>query len=142
MHFAVCGLHLSNGVLNYQLAEVGATLLRTTKSSSNYTMHALSSPNSPSKPGMVYHPLGSSSCSPITLEIWDIPDAAIGPFLKNVPSPLAFGTVLLADGERVYGFVCESWASDPAAASTMGITTEDITCHGGWREWLASKTSA
>ena len=40
------------------------------------------------------------------------------------------GTVELTDGSKVQGFVCEAHA---AAGAT------DITQHGGWRAWLASK---
>ena len=38
--------------------------------------------------------------------------------------------LVLADGERVQGFVCESIALDGA---------EDITHHGGWRRYMASR---
>jgi allophanate hydrolase len=56
-----------------------------------------------------------------------MPLAAAGSFLALVPSPLGLGSVELADGQRVHGFVCESWAVDGA---------EDITSFGGWRAYL------
>jgi allophanate hydrolase len=49
---------------------------------------------------------------------------AIGP-------PLALGSVELADGSVVHGFLCEA----PATAGAL-----DISAFGGWRAWLASRT--
>ena len=43
-----------------------------------------------------------------------------------MPPPLAIGTLELADGARVKGFVCE-----PAALADA----EDITRFGGWRAY-------
>ncbi|PXF47383.1 Allophanate hydrolase [Gracilariopsis chorda] len=144
MHFAVCGLHLSKGPLNYQLTDIQSRLIRATKSAPRYTLHALSSEGSPTKPGMIYHPLGGPHCGSISLEVWDVPDNQLGALYKFVPSPLALGTVFLEDGSSVKGFVCEGWASDPAACKAVGITTEDITKYGGWREWVSAnnQTSA
>lgn len=138
MRFAVCGLHMSNGPLNYQLSEGNGTLVEITKTVPDYTMYALSSPGTPTKPGMVHSPLGGTDCSAITVEIWDLPETEIGKLLVMVPAPLGFGTVLLQDGSKVKGFICEGWASDPAAATKMGITSLDITRFGGWREWRSS----
>jgi allophanate hydrolase len=44
-----------------------------------------------------------------------------------VPPPLAIGTVTLADGTSVSGFVCEPIALTDAV---------EITRHGGWRAYL------
>ena len=44
-----------------------------------------------------------------------------------IPAPLGIGTVTLADGRTVKGFLCETYA-------TIGV--EDITAFGGWRAWL------
>jgi allophanate hydrolase len=43
---------------------------------------------------------------------------------------LGIGTVKLEDGTSTQGFVCEAIATDGA---------EDITHHGGWRAFIASK---
>ena len=56
--------------------------------------------------------------------------AAFGSFVAEVPPPLAIGTVELADGTWTKGFLCEPHALDGTA---------DITDHGGWRAWLASR---
>lgn len=139
MHFAVCGLHLSAQPLNHQLIEVHARLIGAAMSSTNYTMHALSSSASPTKPAMVYHPAGGVNCRSIALEIWDIPDRHIGALFKLVKPPLAFGTLVLDDASTVHGFVCEGWAADPVACQHLGIITLDISKYGGWKQWRASQ---
>jgi allophanate hydrolase len=47
-----------------------------------------------------------------------------------VPAPLAIGNLELAGGEWVKGFVCEP-------CGLAGAT--DITAHGGWVAYLASR---
>jgi allophanate hydrolase len=46
-----------------------------------------------------------------------------------VPAPLGIGTLALADGSSVQGFLCEAQALQGAL---------DITHFGGWRAYLAS----
>ncbi|VEA72533.1 allophanate hydrolase [Serratia rubidaea] len=64
----------------------------------------------------------------IEVELWDIPLARFGEFVAEVPPPLGIGTLLLADGRRVKGFICEPWA-------LAGAT--DISAFGGWRAYRA-----
>ena len=66
-------------------------------------------------------------------ELWAFPAAAIGPFLAEIPPPLGFGRVQLADGTTPLGFVCE-------AAGAAG--TSDISATGGWRTYLAMKDNS
>jgi len=65
-------------------------------------------------------------------EVWALPTRAIGTLLIQVPPPLGFGTVTLADGPCL-GFLAE-------AAGVAGA--EDITRFGGWRGWLAAQGAA
>ena len=58
--------------------------------------------------------------------------AAFGAFVDEVPSPLAIGTLMLADGRTVKGFVCESCAVSDA---------RDISSFGGWRSYLAQQAA-
>ena len=60
-------------------------------------------------------------------EVWALPDAAIGALLAQVPPPLGFGTVTLADGPCL-GFLAETVGDRRRAA--------EITRFGGWRGWL------
>jgi allophanate hydrolase len=63
----------------------------------------------------------------IEVELWSIPPAAFGAFVAEVPPPLAIGTVTLADGRQVKGFVCEGYAVEGA---------RDISSYGGWRNFV------
>ena len=51
-----------------------------------------------------------------------------GSFVALIPAPLGIGTLQLADGREVKGFICESWAATGAL---------DITHFGGWRAYMA-----
>ena len=61
--------------------------------------------------------------------MWALPVVGFGAFVAAVPSPLAIGTVHLADGSSAAGFLCESVAAYAAP---------DITDTGGWRNYLGS----
>ena len=63
----------------------------------------------------------------IEVEVWEMEEGAFGSFVALIPAPLGIGTVTLADGRTVKGFLCEAYA-------TLGA--EDITVFGGWRAWL------
>ena len=59
----------------------------------------------PPKPGLVRDP--SAAGPGIEVEVWELSTAAFGSFVAAVPPPLAIGTVTLADGSAVKGFLCE-----------------------------------
>jgi allophanate hydrolase len=67
----------------------------------------------------------------IGVELWALPVEHYGSFVAGIPAPLGIGSVQLADGRRVQGFVCETYALAGA---------EDITAHGDWRHYLASRS--
>jgi allophanate hydrolase len=69
----------------------------------------------------------------IALEIWALSPAAFGRFVASIPSPLTIGTVALADGASVKGFLCEAEALRAA---------QDISHHGGWRAFMAAGEGA
>lgn len=122
---AVVGAHLSGLPLNGQLLERGATLLEATTTAPRYRLHALPG-TVPPKPGLVRDEDGGHA---IALEVWAMPQSAVGSFLALIPAPLGLGSIELADGRRVHGFLCESHAV--AAAP-------DVSAFGGWRAYLAS----
>ena len=124
---AVVGAHLSGMPLNGQLTERGAVLLRETLTAAQYRLYALPG-TVPPKPGMVRVPAAEGAA--LIVEIWEMPSATYGSFVALIPAPLGIGTLVLADGSSVQGFVCESIALDGA---------EDITHHGGWRSYIASR---
>ena len=120
---AVVGAHLSGLPLNGQLLERGATLAERTRTAPRYRLYELQG-TQPRKPGLVRVSAGGES---IELEVWLMPEAAVGSFLALVPAPLGLCSVELADGRRVHGFLCEPVALEGAL---------DITAYGGWRAWL------
>ena len=58
-----------------------------------------------------------------------MPLAQVGSFLALIPAPLGLGSLDLADGRVVHGFLCEAHALS---------TARDISQFGGWRAYLAS----
>ena len=126
---AVVGAHLDGLPLNPQLTARGATLRGEAHTAAHYRLYALPG-STPPKPGMLRVAEGGAA---IAVEVWDMPSAAVGAFLELIPAPLSLGSVELADGRRVHGFLCESHALEGAL---------DITAHGGWRAYLASVRAA
>ena len=124
---AVVGAHLSGMPLNWQLTEIGATLESATTTSASYRLHELPGATPP-KPGLRRIGVAESGCA-IAVEVWRVPLAQVGRFLARVAAPLALGSVELADGRWVHGFVCEGHALAQAP---------DISAHGGWRGYIAS----
>ena len=125
---AVVGAHLRGQPLNRQLTGRGARLVSATRTAPDYRLFRL--PDTvPPKPGLVHVTDGSGVA--IEVEVWELGEREFGSFVDEVPPPLAIGTVVLADGSQVAGFVCEPHALDGAP---------DISEHGGWRGFLASAT--
>lgn len=121
---AVVGAHLTGQPLNAQLLERNARLIATTRTAPGYSFYALAD-TMPAKPGLVFDGRGAGN---IEVEIWEMDEAGFGSFVALIPPPLGIGTLTLADGSRVRGFLCEPHA-------LAGAT--DITSYGGWRAWLA-----
>ncbi|WP_217239749.1 allophanate hydrolase [Streptomyces sp. AC555_RSS877] len=119
---AVLGAHLSGQPLNPQLLALGARLDRTTTTAPAYRLHALAT--QPPKPGLVHVGTGGAA---IETEVWRLPAEALGRLLTALPRPMTLGSVELADGSRLPGFLCEPDALTDA---------EDITSYGGWRPYL------
>lgn len=113
------GAHMSGLPLNHQLVSLGGRFLRIAETEPLYRLHAVGQ-----RPGLLrVEPPGGV----IAGEVWALPTAAIGALLAQVPAPLGFGTVSLADGPCL-GFLAEA----------NGVArTADITSFGSWREWLA-----
>jgi allophanate hydrolase len=126
---AVVGAHLSGQPLNWQLVERGAKLIETSRTGPGYRLYALAG-TSPPKPGLLFYGSGPGG---IEVEIWEMDEKGFGSFVALIPAPLGIGTVTLADGRTVKGFLCEGHATRGA---------EDITAFGGWRAWLSRSTVA
>jgi allophanate hydrolase len=123
---AVVGAHLSGLPLNGQLTERGATLREATHTAPHYRLFALPG-TTPPKPGLLR--VNGAGGAAIAVEVWDLPIDAVGSFLALIPPPLGLGSLELADGRWVHGFVCEAHALEQA---------RDVTAFGGWRAYIAS----
>ncbi|MEA2223794.1 MAG: allophanate hydrolase [Solirubrobacteraceae bacterium] len=123
---AVVGAHLSGEPLNGQLVALGARLVETARTAPTYRLYEL--PDAvPAKPGLVGG--GPPAGRGIEVEIWELATEAFGRLVAGVAPPLAIGTVALADGRTVKGFICEA---DAVAGA------REITAHGGWRAYRAA----
>jgi allophanate hydrolase len=122
---AVVGAHLSGMALNGELKALGGRLLQATATAPDYKLYALKG-TTPPKPGMLRVKAGAGSS--IQLEVWALSVAAFGKFVAAIPPPLSIGTIRLADGSDVKGFLVEPAAIDGA---------RDISAFGGWRAFMA-----
>jgi allophanate hydrolase len=122
---AVVGAHLSGMALNHELTSAGGIFLRAAKTEPHYRFYALPG-GPPHRPGLVRVNRGGTA---IETEVWALPAAAFGRFVAAIAPPLGIGTLSLADGTAVKGFLCEQAAVADA---------RDISDFGGWRAYVAS----
>lgn len=120
---AVVGAHLEGEPLHGDLLGLGARLVARTTTAAEYRLYALATASGPARPGLVRDPEGGHA---IEAEVYRMPVASLGRLVTGVPAPLAIGTVRLADGRGVPGFLCEHAGLGGAA---------DISAYGGWRAY-------
>ena len=125
---AVVGAHLSGMALNGELKALSARLLEEAVTAPDYKLYALDT--TPPKPGMLRVEQGTGAS--IKLELWALSAAAFGKFVAAIPPPLSIGTIRLADGREVKGFIVE-----PAAVNGA----RDISSFGGWRAFMAERVA-
>ncbi|MGQ5634061.1 MULTISPECIES: allophanate hydrolase [unclassified Streptomyces] len=138
----VVGAHLTGQPLNAQLVQAGGSLTGRARTASGYRLYALAT--EPPKPGLLRVTEGGrDACAQaghatasggdvgrgIEGEIWRLPASGFGALTAAVPAPMTIGTVELADGRQVCGFLVEPYAVEGAP---------DITRFGGWRAYTAS----
>lgn len=126
LQVAVVGAHLQGLPLHGQLVERRCRLLQRTHTAPRYRLYALAGTR-PAKPGLIRHESGGAA---IAVEVYEMPASEVGSFLQAIPYPLGLGNLELQDGRWVKGFIC-----DPAGLEDA----QDITDHGGWREFLAQE---
>lgn len=130
IEIGVVGAHLSGMPLNGELTALGGSFLRATTTTADYRLFALPG-GPPARPGLLRGCPGEGA--PIAIEVWSLPVAAFGSFVAGIPAPLGIGTLALADGTRVKGFLCEAVATDGA---------RDVSDFGGWRAFVTAQASA
>ncbi|HEV2554892.1 MAG TPA: allophanate hydrolase [Bosea sp. (in: a-proteobacteria)] len=126
IEIAVVGAHLSGMPLNRELTDRGGTFLRATTTTADYRLFALPG-GPPVRPGLIRVGTGGAA---IALEVWSLPAEGFGRFVAGIPSPLGIGTLALADGTSVKGFLCETIATEGA---------RDVTEFGGWRAFVVAQ---
>jgi allophanate hydrolase len=123
---AVVGAHLSGMALNSELQALSGRLIKASVTAPDYRLYALNG-TTPAKPGMLRVAAGTGSA--IEVEVWALSPTAFGNFVAAIPAPLSIGTLRLADGYGVKGFLVEATAIDGA---------RDISSFGGWRAFTAA----
>jgi allophanate hydrolase len=126
---AVVGAHLSGMPLNAELTALGGRFLEKTATAPDYTLFALAGTTLP-KPGLLRVAPGQGAA--VEVEIWSLPAAGFGTFVAAIPGPLSIGTLTLADGRTVKGFLVEAEAIKGA---------QDISAFGGWRAFVTRAAS-
>ncbi|RTL49600.1 MAG: allophanate hydrolase [Bradyrhizobiaceae bacterium] len=124
---AVVGAHLSGMTLNSELRELGGRLLEVTDTAPDYRLYALNG-TVPPKPGLLR--VGEGKGASIAVETWALSTEAFGAFVEGIPSPLSIGTVRLAGGATVKGFLVEALAVEGS---------HDISHFGGWRAYMEAQ---
>jgi len=121
------GAHLSGLALNHELRSAGGAFLRAVATEPCYELYALPG-GPPERPGLLRIATGSGHA--IAAEVWALPAEGFARFVAGIPAPLGIGTLLLADGTRPKGFLCEAEAIRGA---------RNISSFSGWRAYLAAK---
>jgi len=125
LDLAVVGAHLEGMPLHPALMGCSARLQTRTTTAAAYRLFALAG-GPPARPGLMRVADGGA---PIQVEVYRLPRRQVGDLLATVEAPLAIGSIELASGEWVNGYVCEAVGLDDA---------EDITAFGGWRAYVAA----
>ncbi|MGW4640498.1 allophanate hydrolase [Sphaerisporangium sp. NPDC004334] len=120
---AVVGAHRLGQPLHGRLAALGAAGLGTVMTAPLYRLYALDG-GEPARPGLVRRPGAGVA---VEVELYELGTQALGTLLADTGPPLTLGTVDLADGRRVLGFLCEAYAAESA---------KDISAHGSWPAYL------
>jgi allophanate hydrolase len=123
---AVAGAHLSGLPLNGELRALGGRLLACVTTAPDYRFFALDT--TPAKPGLLRVAEGQGAS--IEIEVWALSEASFGRLVESTPAPLSIGTIVLADGHSVKGFLLEAEAAQGA---------RDISSFGSWRNYLAQQ---
>jgi allophanate hydrolase len=121
---------MSEMPLNRELHNLGGRFLQATTTAPDYKLYALDN-TTPPKPGMLRTASGAGAT--IAIELWALSPTSFGSFVAAIPPPLSIGTVRLADGREIKGFLVEAAALE---------TATDISRYGGWRAYVAETAKA
>jgi len=125
IRLAVNGTLMRGLELNGNLIAAGATFARETTTGPHYRLWSIDDRH----PAMVRVRRGGSA---IAVEVWEVPAAGLAAILLEEPSGLCVGKVRLADGEETLGVLGEPLLCEGQ---------REITKYGGWRAYLAARSS-
>ncbi|GIJ50438.1 allophanate hydrolase [Virgisporangium aliadipatigenens] len=118
---AVVGAHRRGQPLHHQLLARGAVLIGIDRTAPCYRMFQMGD-----RPGLVRVSDGGAG---VEVELYRVAAADLGELLVRIPAPLGLGSVTLADGRTVVGFLAESYAV---------AGRPDITGYGSWPAYLSA----
>lgn len=125
VQLAVNGTLMRGLALNQNLLAVNARFVREAETDAHYRLWSIDDIH----PAMMRVATGGTN---VALEIWELPAAAIATILAQEPAGLCIGRITLADGTSILGVLGEAYLCE---------TGTEITEFGGWRAYMASKTS-
>ena len=120
---AVNGTLMRGLELNPNMIDAGATFVRETATVPAYRLWSIHDRH----PAMIRVASGGVS---VAVEVWAVPPDGLAQILAQEPPGLCIGKVRLADGEEVLGVLGEPLLCEGH---------REITQHGGWRAYIASK---
>ena len=123
VNLAVNGTLMRGLELNPNMLNAGATFVRETKTVPTYRIWSIGDRH----PAMIRVASGGVSVAPA---VWAVPPDGLALILMQEPPGLCIGKVKLLDGEEVLGVLGEPLLCEGQ---------REITQHGGWRAYIASK---
>jgi hypothetical protein len=123
VHLAVNGTLMRGLELNPNMLSAGATFVREAATVPTYRIWSIGDRH----PAMIRVAAGGVS---VALEVWAVPPDGLAQILMQEPPGLCIGKVKLLDGEEVLGVLGEPLLCEGQ---------REITQHGGWRAYIASK---
>ena len=123
---AVNGTLMRGLELNGNLLAAGGRFVRETRTAPVYRLWSIGDRH----PAMVRVATGGAA---IAVEVWSVPAAGLASILWQEPRGLCIGKVELDDGSEVLGVLGEPMLCEGQ---------REITAHGGWRAYVASRAAA
>ena len=120
---AVNGTLMRGLELYRNMLDTGATFVREATTVPAYRLWSINDRH----PAMIRVASGGVS---VAVEVWAVPPDGLAQILIQEPSGLCIGKVTLTDGEEVLGVLGEPLLCEGQ---------REITQHGGWRVYIASK---
>jgi hypothetical protein len=122
---AVNGTLMRGLELNPNMIAAGAEFIREDRTVPVYRLYSINDRH----PGMYRVAEGGAS---VAVEIWAVPPEGLGSILSKEPAGLSIGKVRLESGEEVLGVLAEP---------ILCAGQREITEYGGWRAYIAGRTS-